>query len=403
MAYKAKWYTDEGNLRSIGRPHLKQLFDRYATDLAAFGIEIEEPDDDDAFYRRLVEVFMRPEGIPPTLHEALFFIEELNNPRGEERLVKAAQDRRIIVSFNGECSTADKALLAWLADEDAVRQIHVEAGLDASRSFLHMPSKKGSRTRMRDFPAAKPRLEADLAAVFQKQSREAWAEVTYHPRGQEHVFLVKRTEPYRRETQHVPGGTQPLYFWPTSQDIVVYDAELCDLRMNVTSKWQKEAYAKIFGQYLFGDPDTFAEGAKYTLRPLRDQGPASLEASSHGISSIRLHELSCKVKEDANDYRIRRADDVFEAYAEEGGLPEGEELAAAKFRVKFADSSTERMVTLQPPNRAKYMQDDNGARVAAWMKEQGFILSSEPEAPPTVTSLVNNDPPQQTIQVTLTN
>jgi hypothetical protein len=402
MAYKAKWYTDEGNLRSIGREHLNKLLDRYKRDLAACGIEIEEPDDDDTFYRRLVEVFMRPDGIPPTLHEALFFIEELNNARSEERLVKAAQDGRITVSFNGECSTADKALLAWLADEEAVRQLHVEVGLDASRSFLHMPSKKGARTRLKDFAAAKPHLEADLAVVFQNQSREAWAEVTYHPRGHEHVFLVKRTEPYRRETQHVPSGTQPLYFWPTSQDIVVYDADLCDLRLNVTSKWQKEAYAQIFGQYMFGDPYTFFEGAKYTLRPLRDQGPACLEASAHGISSITLHELSCKVKEDANDYRIRRADDVFKVYADEGGLPEGEELAAAKFRVKFADSSTERMVTVQPPNRAKYMQDDNGARVTAWMKEQGFILSSGPEAPPTVTGSVNIEPPKQIVQVTLT-
>lgn len=403
MAYKAKWYTDECNLRSLGRTHLKQLFHRYATDLAACGIEIEEPDEDDAYYRRLVEVFMSPEGIPPTLHEALFFIESLNNDRGEERLVKAAQDRRILVTFNGECSTADKALLAWLADEAAVRQLHVEVGLDASRSFLHMPSKLGARTRMKDFAAAKPSLEADLAIVFQKQSREAWAEVSHHPRGHEHVFLVKRTEPYRRETQLVPSGTQPLYFWPTSQDIIVYDADLCDLRMNVTSKWQKEAYARIFGQHIFGDPGTFVDGAKYTLQPLRDQGPSSLEASAHGISSITLHELSCKVNENANDYRIRRADNVFDAYAGEGGLPEGEELASAKFRIKFADSPTERMVTVQPPNRAKYTQDGNGARVTAWMKEQGFILSPETETPNTVTGLVNNEPPKQTVKIKLSN
>lgn len=403
MAYKAKWYTDEGNLRSIGREHLKQLLDRYAADLARCGITIEEPDDDDTYYRALVDVFMRPDGIPPALHEALFFIKGLDNDRGEERLVKASQDGRIAVTFDGECSTADKALLAWLADPVAVRQLHIEVGLDATRSFLHMPSKPGRVLRMANFTTAKPSLEADLATVFQKQSRKDWAEVTYHPRGGEHIFAVWRTEPFRRETRHVPAGTEPLYFWPTSQDLVVYNEEFRDLRMNVTSTWQKQAYARIFGQYLFGDPDTFAEGAVYTLQPLRDHGPAALEASAHGISSIKLHELSCKVKEGSNDYRIRRADDVFEAYDAEGGLPEGEELAAAKFKVKFADSSTERVVTVQPPGRAKYMQDDSGTRVTGWMKDQGFILSHEPEPPTTVTGTVDNDPPKHTVQVTLTN
>jgi hypothetical protein len=107
------------------------------------------------------------------------------------------------------------------------------------------------------------------------------------------------------------------------------------------------------------------------------------------------------VRDDENDYRIRRADDVFAAYENEDGIPNGEDLAWAKFGVTFEDSNSERMVTIQPPNRAKYTQDQNGARVTEWMAAHGFIVEQQPQEHDGVPTYVNTEPPRQTVAVTL--
>lgn len=401
MAYKATWYTEEGNLRSLGREHLRSLLDHYSDELEEQGIAIEEPEDDDAYYRRLVEVFMRPTGIPNQLHEALYFIKGLDNARGEARLVDAAQSGRLRIDLNGDRSTADKALLAWLSDERLVRQLFLEVGLDASRSFYNLRSVPGASPRMREFSSVKDRLQDDLAELFYKHSREKWARVTLHKRGTKWIFVVERTDPFRRETKHEDNATKPLYYWPTEQDLVVYDEETKDLSMNVVSKWQKEGYAKLFGQHLFRNASLFRETPKYTLRPIRTRGRGVLEGAAYGIKSVRLAELSCKVRDDENDYRIRRADDVFAAYENEDGIPNGEDLAWAKFGVTFEDSNSERMVTIQPPNRAKYTQDQNGARVTEWMAAHGFIVEQQPQEHDGVPTYVNTEPPRQTVAVTL--
>ena len=88
--------------------------------------------------------------------------------------------------------------------------------------------------------------------------------------------------------------------------------------------------------------------------------------------------------------RIRRADDVLAAYKREGAeaggdaaigkLLEGEPLVLAKFAVKFRDSKRERVVTVIPPNRAKYTQDRDGHSVTAWLRDAKFVLTrQEPE------------------------
>ena len=215
------------------------------------------------------------------------------------------------------------------------------------------------------------------------------------------IFVVERTDHFRRETKHEGNGTPPLYYWPTEHDLVIYDQDTKDLRMNVVSKWQKEGYAKLFGRHFFGNDALFQETPKYSLEPIIKRGRGVLEGTAYGLKQIRLTELSCKVDEDENDYRIRRSDDVFGSYEKESGLPKGEDLAWAKFAVKFEDGAGERTVTIQPPNRAKYTQDQNGARVTKWMEDFGFIVEQEPHRLNDVSDYTKNEPPMPTISVTL--
>ena len=109
-----------------------------------------------------------------------------------------------------------------------------------------------------------------------------------------------------------------------------------------------------------------------------------MEGEAYGMDSIRLTELQSEVDEDTNDIRVRRADDVLAAYEREAalaegscpcvGLPDGEPFLLAKFAVKFRDSGRERVVTVNPPNRAKYTQDRDGLCVTEWLRGAGFVL-----------------------------
>ena len=377
MSHRLRWYTDEGNLRSLGREHLGRLLDRYAAEMIGAGMRVPVFEDDETYYRELARVFTRPEGIPASLHDALFHIKALDNDRGEERLVMAVNEGLVQIDLAGEHSTADKALLAWLQDEELVKRLHIQVDLDRSKSFITFQPQGGGDLKPADFPAIKAALESDLAPIFGKHGRGEWAEVGCHEREDELVFVIRHAEPFRRETEKGEAGAVPRYYWPVGQDLVIFSRGFGDLRTNATARWLKEAYAKVFGYRLLGRADLFKEAPKYTLEPLRNLGLFALLGAAYGLESIQLQELESLVDPTTNDRRIRRATDVLEAYEKEGGLPTGEPLMAAKFRVRFTGRRHDRTVVIRVPNRAKYTQDKEGYAVTQWLKETGFIVRDE--------------------------
>jgi len=391
MGYNARWYTDEGHLRSLGRGHLNLLLARYRKDLDKAEIVIAQPEKDAEFYRELADVFGRPEGIPPPLHDALFYIEGLNNRGGLDRIVEAVAASKLKIDLQEASTPGDKVLLAWIQDERLVRQMHVEVGLDASKSFFHYRARGQIIPKMKNFADVRADLEECLATAFRTRGRGEGCEVVPHPRAPETIFVVYHGEPFRRETKRNGKTMEPIYYWPNGQDLVVYNATYRTLRMNVQARWQRTAYAQGFGQWLFGDMSLFQEEPLYTLEPLLRYGRLALDGRAFGIASTALVELHSMVDEDTNDVRIRRADDVFAAYEKELGpgeegdfTPEQSGLfllfeeppVLAKFSVYFEASKRRRLVSIEAPSRAKYTQDDDGARVTKWLREAGFSLAA---------------------------
>jgi len=354
MGYRARWYADEDNLRHIGREHLGQLLKHYAGELKNAEIHTPPADaDDDAYYRLLAGVFMRPEGIPDRLHDALFFIRALDTTAGESRIVQCVWQRRLSIDLAAESSTADKVLQAWLQDEDLVRRLFVEAGIDAGKSFVHFRPET-LPPPMLSFAAVREKFEKHLAGVFRDRARSDQVEVKEYRRKHELVYAVRHAEPFRRDTRQKPSGTEPLYYWPSVQDLIIYNTRTHHLRMNVPLRWQRTAYVREFGLCFFGKLDLFVECKVFTLQPLFDKGRDALEAGLYGIGDIRLCELQQVVDEETNDVRIRRADDVFDAYGAEGGLPR-EPIRKAVFGVLMREGGTyRRRVTVEEGNVAKY-------------------------------------------------
>ncbi len=375
MGYRARWYADEDNLRHIGRQHLEQLLGRYAKELGEAGISPPPKDaDDDAYYRLLANVFMRPEGIPDKLHDALFFIRALDTPAGESRIVQSVRLHRLSIDLAAESSTADKVLQAWLQDEDLVRRLFVEVGIDAGKSFVHFRPESLPLPPMRAFADVREKFEKHLASVFRDRARSDQVEVMEYRRGNELVYTVRHAEPFRRDTKQKPAGTEPLYYWPSVQDLIIYNTQTHHLRMNVSLRWQRKAYAREFSLCFFDGLDLFIECKVFTLRPLFDKGRDALEARLYGIEEIRLCELQQVVDEETNDVRIRRADDVFDAYDAEDGLPQ-EPIRKAVFGVLMRKGGAyRRKVTVEEGNVAKYTQDADGRHVTAWLDGQGFTV-----------------------------
>ena len=377
MSYRSRWYTDEGNLRSLGRDHIGLLFSRYKHELAAAGICIPCPPTDEEFYTQLAAVFSRPEGIPVALHEALFYIAGLDNDNGEARLVASVRARDLSIDLSKEYSTADKALLAWLENEQLVRNLHAQVDLDRTRSFVFFQISGDSPCVLVPFVSSKVQIEKQLEREFAKHGRGNWAGVECLERGDEVLFVVRHSEPFRRETQRKPAGPEPMYYWPVGQDLVVFDKSTKELKTNVAVGWLKRVYADVFGQHLFNPPVKFDEAAKYDLEAIRRHGRSILNGTAFGLRQIHLHELELLANGSTDDRRIRRAKDVFQAYEAEGGIPSGEPIVAASFRIRVEGINHYRTVTIRVPNRAKYTPDKEGRAIAAWMRHYGLIDSGE--------------------------
>ena len=62
--------------------------------------------------------------------------------------------------------------------------------------------------------------------------------------------------------------------------------------MHACNKGEKELYRKEFGRHVFGNEDFFPGTSKYTLEPLRRDGPASVICTDvDGMEWARLKEI----------------------------------------------------------------------------------------------------------------
>ena len=54
-------------------------------------------------------------------------------------------------------------------------------------------------------------------------------------------------------------------------------------------------------------------------------------------------------------------------------------IVSARFRVKFADSKADRMVTVKAGNQAEFKYDDDGRKIEQWLTQRGFKHSPNKE------------------------
>ncbi|MBU1948256.1 MAG: hypothetical protein KJ927_06060, partial [Candidatus Eisenbacteria bacterium] len=118
---------------------------------------------------------------------------------------------------------------------------------------------------------------------------------------------------------------------------------------------------------------------KYTLEPIRTDGDASMVCTDvEGMDWVRLKELQFFWGGTEKEIEIRKANDVFAAYAERDyAMPQKARIIRAGFQVKFTDSKTTRMVTIRPSNIALYTRDSDASVIEDWLDKRGFIIPGQ--------------------------
>jgi len=380
--YNLHRFSNPDALKAISPEHFLAIISSYRAFFIARGVALPVPGSaDEIDYEGLVRILMTPDSdTPKDLADALYFVHEMATAEGMDDLLHEAEKNAISLDCGPNPTPADVAVRMWLKARSVLERKHAEQFLTQPRSFEYFQTDRSPLPHFKK-PTKKAleALEEDLDSWFESKKRGRGARVFVYPKQNAVWFLVRHGEPFKREGSLDGGRSSSVFYRPEKHDVLVYEPFIGELRMNATSKGEKELYRKKFGLHLFGDQSFFPGTSKYTLEPLRTRGALSLVCTDvDGMEWVRLKEIRYFWGGVENEVEIRRADDIFAALEARGRtIPTKAAIIRASFAVKFTDSKTPRTVCIRPSNIAQYIRDDDSTLVEDWLTKRGFVVAEE--------------------------
>lgn len=380
--YRLPRFSSPATLHSIDPKRLRDFLSPFGTYLCSRGIHLDDaqPIDHDA----LVLVFMSPDSSTPAgLINALFLVDEMATPEGMDSLTQNAALEKMAVQLDDQTTPADFAVMIWLQEPSIVERAHAEHFLRRPRTFAYFcaDARQTERLTAPDTQTTH-RLEAMLGGVFEEHNRSAACRVFVFDEEDEINFMVRHGEPFKRE-EALQSGTEPagISYRPLKYDVLVYNHDRGELRVNSTSNWEQRTYLHAFGEVLFGNAGYFPPAAKYSLTPLSSAGEDSIACNDvEGMEYVRLREIQLDLGGPHREVVVHRATDLFASFKSKGhAIPSGQRLVKATFQIKFDDATRPRAVTITPPNVAQYRRDDDATRIESFFAHRGFIVA-EPQS-----------------------
>jgi hypothetical protein len=387
---RLKHFANTSTLRAVRLELLIAFLERHRDYLDSRGLRLDTAETaSEAFYEHLITILLTPDDdTPPSLSDALFLVNEMSTDQGMIDLSEAVREAGIQLDIEGDLTAADLAMVVWLQAPHVLEYTHDEQKLLKTRSFEYFQARTRRRTRFR-IPnrATLEKVERSINDWLEKHYRGRTAYVHIYERPGEVWFRVRHGETCKREECF--RGTQPssVTFRPLSNDTLVYQPEIGELRIHAGLASLTDLYITCFGEYLFDDPDHFPKSQKYTLAPLRD-GPDCLRCSDiPGMEWVRLREVRQLYAGSPALIVIRKSDDLFKAMLASSAWLEGAgRPIQASFLVKFKGCRSPRAVIVRPSNIAQYTRDNDSAPLEEWFKARCFIREErldscdEPEA-----------------------
>lgn len=333
-------------------------------------------------YEGLARVLMTPDvDTPRELANALYLVHEMSTPHGMSDLLEEVARKGVSLSAT-DATPADVAVQAWLQCPEVLEIKHAEQRGLRRRTFEYYQTNRNPVPQFSEpSPETLRRLEQDLDNWFEQKQRGRCCKVGVHARGDEVWFLVRHGEIFRREGCLEGEKSSSVFYRPEKHDLLVFVPALGELRINAGSMTERDVYRRQFGLHLFGDEEFFPGEGKYTLQPLMRDGEASVVCTDvEGMEWAKLKEVHYYWGGPMHEVEIRKADDMFAALAiHRRVIPPNARVVRATFQVKFTDSRSPRIVTIQPSNIAQYTRDDDSVIIEGWLQKRGFITCGEEE------------------------
>lgn len=376
--FNPRLFTKADRLKNISVANLVALFNPWSEYLAGRGVELV--DDEDGFpFERLSGVLMTPTDETPTeLVDALYFIHETAGDLRIEDLLDMARSNGLDLAQDDDATPADVAVQIWLLRPDLLRDSHNRAVVFNQKKFEYF---SGRTEDPRPFPEVSDGQALEIQATFNdwfasKRKGRGTRFLTFR-RDRRVWMLVRHGLPMRREGKHQDSGeTATELYRPQQHDVLVYDEDSGEIGVHTSTKGETGLYLNTLGFILFNDPDHFEKDPKYNFEPLLNYGPDALACGDiEGIDHVVLVEVQ-KSWGGFGEREIRKADDLFAAFADK--WPErlrGGRITSVGFKVRFANSSKDRSVTIRWPNIARYDRDDDSDLIEKWLAARGFCLA----------------------------
>ncbi len=382
--YNLRRFAQPAVLKAIAPKRLQEFLGPYRTYFNGRGLPLPSPNASNGLdHEQLVEVLMTPDAdTPKDLVDALFFVNEMSTDENMDLLLEEAEKNGLSLDGKPDPTAADVAVQVFLQDRQLLERKHAEQYLTRPRVFEYF------QTQARPVPAFKQPswvtllgLEFDLDNWFAKKKRGRGSRVFVYPKGDSIWFLVRHGDPFRREGSLDGDQMSSVFYHPEKHDVLVYESAVGELRMNTCNKGEKEIYRVEFGRNVFGNKDFFPGTGKYTLEPLRRDGPVSIVCTDvDGMDWVRLREVQFLRGGTEREIEIRKAKDLFAALEGRGqSMPARAPILRASFHVKFTDAKSPRIVTIRPSNIAQYTRDSDADVVEDWLQKRGFIEQDEDE------------------------
>ncbi len=253
--------------------------------------------------------------MPADLVEALHLISELGTDEYFDDLLQLAAEADLEVA--DEMTASDLAARIWLQAPRLLERRDREGLFDRRKSFdSFRASDPELAIAVHEIPADLSGLETELGNYFKEKKKGKGCRVIPRYAPAEVRFLVQHGQPCRREPSRKGAQSTCTFFRPERTDVVVLDLIHRELRMNAASAPDLRKYRELFGQHLFGNPQTFVYAEKYTLEPLRAHGEDSLRCRDvEGVDSVRVTQMDFDFGGAFENVVTERAHDVFKAMA----------------------------------------------------------------------------------------
>jgi hypothetical protein len=387
-----KRFTSVKNLRGLGRPLLKEFFDRFDAELKAKGVTLPaESLEDDPYFKALADTFFAPKELPEDMTRVLEAVVELADDRGVADLTAAAKAKEWAIDWTKKRTNLDIIMQVWLVDADLMIKMHNEHRLVGTSRFAYWGTKTTPTERMAFTPPTDAVLELVRKAVdewcVENHRGEDTVTITPHNLDGEWWYLIQHGGTMSRLAEAKGNQkTETLFYRPGKDDVVVYNVERDEIRINTGSKGELELYRKEFGQRLRGDPEYFSQRKNFVLDPLRADVDLALSVDGlPDIKSITLQELELTFGGDFGDRIIRKSDDMVASAVQRSkdgkefkAVPDSGKMVRAVFEMEFTNSKKLRRITVRTPD-ILLGQEGNGKAVHAWLTLREFRATNGDE------------------------